>query len=60
MIPAEDIGIKDNIDYEEIPTEILDHQVSKLRTKEVAQVKVVWRNQFFEQASWEAPEDMKK
>ncbi|WMV51611.1 hypothetical protein MTR67_044996 [Solanum verrucosum] len=40
--------------------EILDRQVRKLRTKEVASVKVLWRNQFVEEATWEAEEDMKK
>ncbi|WMV33416.1 hypothetical protein MTR67_026801, partial [Solanum verrucosum] len=50
IIPTEIIGIKDNISYEEIPVEILDHQVHKLRTNEVALVKVLWRNQFVEEA----------
>ena len=31
-----------------------------VRTKEVASVQVLWRNQFVEEATWEAPEDMKK
>ncbi|KAH0637697.1 hypothetical protein KY289_037612 [Solanum tuberosum] len=47
IIPTEDIGIKDS-------------QVRKLRTKEVASVKVLWRNQFFGEATLEAEEDMKK
>ncbi len=60
IIPTEDIEIKDSLSYEEIPIQILDHQVRKLRTKEVASVKVLWRNQFVEEATWEAEEDMKK
>ncbi|WMV07782.1 hypothetical protein MTR67_001167 [Solanum verrucosum] len=60
IIPTEDIGIKDNLPYEEIPVQILDRQVCNLRTKEVALVKVLWRNQFVEEATWEAEEDMKK
>ncbi|WMV23873.1 hypothetical protein MTR67_017258, partial [Solanum verrucosum] len=48
IIPTEDIRIKDNLSYEEIPIQILDRQVRKLRTKEVASVKVLWRNQFVE------------
>ncbi|WMV09800.1 hypothetical protein MTR67_003185 [Solanum verrucosum] len=60
IIPSEDIGIKDNLSYEEIPVQILDRQVRKLRTKEVASVKVLWRNHFVEKATWEAEEDMKK
>ncbi|WMV45265.1 hypothetical protein MTR67_038650 [Solanum verrucosum] len=59
IIPTGDIGIKDNLSYEEIPVQILDRQVCKLRTMEVASVKVFWRNQFVEEATWEAEEDMK-
>ncbi|WMV25943.1 hypothetical protein MTR67_019328 [Solanum verrucosum] len=60
IIPTEDIRIKDSLSYEEIPVQILDRQVQKLRTKEVSPVKVLWRNQFVEEATWEAEEDMKK
>ncbi|WMV51215.1 hypothetical protein MTR67_044600 [Solanum verrucosum] len=60
IIPTEDIGIKDSLSYEEIPVQILDRQVRKLRTKEVASVKVLWKNQFVEESTWEAEEDMKK
>ncbi|WMV46632.1 hypothetical protein MTR67_040017 [Solanum verrucosum] len=60
IIPTEYICIKDNLSYEEIPIEILDHQVRKWRTKEVASVKVLWRNQFVEEATWDDKEDMKK
>ncbi|WMV42094.1 hypothetical protein MTR67_035479 [Solanum verrucosum] len=60
IIPTKDIGIKDILSYEEILVEILDRQIRKLRTKEVASVKVLWRNQFVEGGTWEAEEDMKK
>ncbi|WMV58576.1 hypothetical protein MTR67_051961 [Solanum verrucosum] len=60
IIPTEDIGIKDKLSYEEIPVQILDRQVDKLRTKEVALVKVLWRNQSVKEATWEPEEDMKK
>ena len=60
IIPTENIGIKDSLSYGEIPVQILDRQVRKLRTNEVASVKVLWRNQFVEEATWEAEEDMKK
>ncbi|WMV42908.1 hypothetical protein MTR67_036293 [Solanum verrucosum] len=60
IMPIEDIGIKDNLSYEKIPFQILDRQVRKVRTKEVASVKVLWRNQFVEEANWEAEKDMKK
>ncbi|WMV47189.1 hypothetical protein MTR67_040574, partial [Solanum verrucosum] len=58
--PTENDEIKDNLSYEEIPVQILDRQVRKLRTNEVALVKVLWRNQFVEEATWEAEEYMKK
>ncbi|WMV31865.1 hypothetical protein MTR67_025250 [Solanum verrucosum] len=60
ILPTESIKIKDNLSYEEVPVQILDRQVRRLRTKDVASVKVLWRNQFVEGATWEAEEDMKK
>ncbi|WMV51146.1 hypothetical protein MTR67_044531 [Solanum verrucosum] len=39
---------------------ILDRQGRKLRTKEVSSVKVLWMNQFVEEGTWEAEEDMNK
>ncbi|WMV42572.1 hypothetical protein MTR67_035957 [Solanum verrucosum] len=60
IIPTKDIGITDSLSYEEILIQIQDRQVRKLRTKEVSSVKVLWRNQFVEEATWEAEEDMKK
>ncbi|WMV54699.1 hypothetical protein MTR67_048084 [Solanum verrucosum] len=41
IIPIEDIGIKDILCYEEIPVQILDPRVRKLRTNEVALLKVL-------------------
>ncbi|WMV51614.1 hypothetical protein MTR67_044999 [Solanum verrucosum] len=60
IISTEDIGIKESLSYEEIHVQILDRQVCKLRIKEVASVKVLWRNQFVEETTWEGEEDMKK
>ncbi|WMV30366.1 hypothetical protein MTR67_023751 [Solanum verrucosum] len=51
IIPTDDIGIKDSLSYGEIPIKIIDRQVCKLRTKEVASVKVLWKNQFIEEAT---------
>ncbi|WMV51842.1 hypothetical protein MTR67_045230 [Solanum verrucosum] len=60
ILPTKSVKIKDNLSYEEVPVQILDRQVRRLRTKDVASVKVLWRNQFVEEATWEAEEDMKK
>ena len=59
IIPTENVGIRYNLSYEKVPVQIVDRQVRKLRTKEVALVKVLWRNQFVEEATKEAEEDVK-
>nr|XP_016445916.1 PREDICTED: uncharacterized protein LOC107771107 [Nicotiana tabacum] len=57
--PIEDIQVTEDLSYEEILVAILDCQVRKLRTNEVASVKVFWRNNNKEEMTWEAQEDMK-
>ncbi|WMV13765.1 hypothetical protein MTR67_007150 [Solanum verrucosum] len=42
-----------------VQVEILDHQVRRLRKKEVASVKVFWRSQSVEGATWEAEAALK-
>lgn len=39
------MGIADNMTYEEVSDEILDRQVNELTKKEIASVKVLWKNQ---------------
>ena len=53
IVPTENVGIKDNMSYEEVLVQILNHRVRKLRTKDVVSVKVLWRNQFIEEATGE-------
>ncbi|WMV29638.1 hypothetical protein MTR67_023023 [Solanum verrucosum] len=60
ILPTGSIKMKDNLSYEEVPVQILDRQACRLRTKDVASVKVLWRNQFVEEATWEAEEEMNK
>src|SRR5688572_17246166 len=60
IVPLQDVTIEENLSYEELPVEILDRQVKRLRNKEIASVKVLWRNQYVKSATWEAEEDMKK
>lgn len=59
VVRVESIEVKDSLSDEEIPVQTLDRQVRRLRNKEIASVKVLWRNQFIEEATWEAEEDMK-
>ncbi|XP_059310961.1 uncharacterized protein LOC132062404 [Lycium ferocissimum] len=60
VLNPKDIEINEGLTYEEKPVQILDRQVRRLRTKDVASVNVLWRNHNTEEATWEAEEDMKK
>ncbi|WMV58781.1 hypothetical protein MTR67_052166, partial [Solanum verrucosum] len=44
IVPLESVAVKDSLTYEEVPVEILDRQVWRLRNEEVASVKVLWRS----------------
>ena len=59
ILPIEGLVVKDNLSYEEVPVQILDRQVKKLRNKEVVSVNVLWKNHLVEGATWEAEVDMK-
>ncbi|XP_070031965.1 uncharacterized protein [Nicotiana tomentosiformis] len=59
VVPTKIIGVKYSLTYKEILVSILDRQIRKLITKEIASMKVYWRNQKVEMATWEAEEDMK-
>ena len=37
--------VKDSLSYEDVPIEILDHHFRRLRNKEFASIKVLWRSQ---------------
>ncbi|WMV24191.1 hypothetical protein MTR67_017576, partial [Solanum verrucosum] len=58
IVPLESLSIKESLSYEEVLVEIFDRQVRKLRNKEVASVKVLWRNQMVEGSTGEAELDM--
>jgi len=58
ILTLEGLGVNENLSYEEVPVEILDRQFKKLRNKEVASVKVLWRNHLVEGETWEAEADM--
>ncbi|WMV58650.1 hypothetical protein MTR67_052035 [Solanum verrucosum] len=59
IVPLESVAVKDSLSYKDVPVEILDRQVRKLRNKEVASFKVLWRSQCVEGATWEAEAAMK-
>ena len=51
ILPIEGLGVKNTFSYEEVHIQILDRQVKKLRNKEVASVKVLWKNHLVEGAT---------
>ena len=59
IVPLESMPVKDSLSYKDVLVEILDRQVRRLRKKEFVSVKVLWRSQFVEGATWEAEAAMK-
>ncbi|KAF3684292.1 hypothetical protein FXO37_01413 [Capsicum annuum] len=59
VVPIKGIDFQNNLSYKEIPVKVLDYQTRRLRKKEVPLVKVLWRNQSIEGATWEAEADMR-
>ena len=51
--------MKDSLSYEDVLVYIFDRRVRRLRNKEVASVKVLWRSQSVEGATLEAKESMR-
>jgi len=54
VAPLESMAVKYSLTYEDVPVEILDRQIRRLRNKEVTSVKVVWKSQSIEGATWES------
>ncbi|XP_070020887.1 uncharacterized protein [Nicotiana sylvestris] len=59
IMSVDDIQVTEQLSYQETPIAILDRQIQRLRTKDVASVKVLLRNNNVEEMTWEAEEDMK-
>ncbi|CAL1356561.1 unnamed protein product [Linum trigynum] len=60
IVRLEDIQLDSDMTYTEEPVGIIDRQDKELRRKKFPMVKVVWRNQGIEAATWEIEEDMRK
>ncbi|XP_019257870.1 PREDICTED: uncharacterized protein LOC109236107 [Nicotiana attenuata] len=58
VLEAPTIPLDEKLSYEEEPMTIIDRQVRNLRSKEIAFVKVLWRNHTVEEATWEVEKDM--
>ncbi|XP_069148063.1 uncharacterized protein [Solanum lycopersicum] len=49
-----------NVAYELEPIAILDREVRMLRSKEIASIKVQWKDQSVEESTWKSEVDMKE
>lgn len=59
ILSLEGLNIDEILDYEEVPVEILDQLVKRLRSNEIASVKVLLRNQLVEVCTTEYEAYMK-
>ncbi|KAL5572944.1 hypothetical protein UlMin_022541 [Ulmus minor] len=59
VLEQEPIEIHEDLSLQERPVRILNFKVKTLRNKEIPLVKVLWRNQTVEEATWEREADMK-
>lgn len=55
IVPLDNIGVKKSQSYKEVQVEILDRYICKLRNKDIALVKFIWKNQ---EATWEVEPNM--
>jgi hypothetical protein len=59
IVDFKPLQVKEDLRYEELPIQIIDHKEQQLKTKTILLVKVLWRNHDIEEASWELEHDMK-
>ena len=60
LIRWDSVLLDENLSYEEEPVAILDREVRKLRSREIASIKVQWKNRPVEEATWEKDADMQE
>ena len=60
IIRWDSVLLDENLSYEEELVPILDREVHKLRSKEIASIKVQWKDRPVEESTWESEVDMKE
>ena len=60
IIHWDSVLLDENLSYEEEPVAILDREVRKLRSKEIASIKVQWKNRLVKDSTWENEADMEE
>ena len=59
ILQTQEIEVHKDLSYEEVLVAIVDRQIRKLRNKEIAMVKVQWRNHEVKECTWESEQSMK-
>ncbi|KAL4021638.1 hypothetical protein IC575_020444 [Cucumis melo] len=59
VLDYEPLEIDENLSYTEQPVEVLAREVKMLRNREIPLVKVLWRNHWVEEATWEREDDIR-
>ncbi|MCF7184040.1 hypothetical protein L3H42_11115 [Corynebacterium sp. MC-13] len=59
IISFDSVALNPDLSFEEEPIAILDRQVRKLRNKDIASVKVQWKNHPVREATWETESEMR-
>ena len=60
IIRWDSVLLDENFTYEEEPVAILDRDVHKLRSREIASIEVQWKNRPVEESTWEKEADMQE
>ena len=59
VLAPQSVEVQLDLSYDEVPLRIIDRQVKRLRNKEIASVKVIWRHHYIEEATWEAEDEIR-
>ena len=59
ILSYDDLVLDSDLSYEERPVQVLDRKDKVLRNKTIPLVKVLWRNNKVEEATWELEADMR-
>ena len=60
IIRWDSVLLDENLSYEEEPVAILDREIRKLRSREIASIKVQWKNRPVEKSTWKKEADMQE
>ena len=59
VLKQEPTEIHEDLSLQEEPVQTLDFKIKTLRNKDIPLVKILWRNQSVEEATWERESDMR-